>query len=161
MTPLVAWGAGIQKAKLTKVMTPQQDYTLRWDLNSVLRRDVNQADITPLISALVGTPFSMNSVGVLPVEYLDTSDAYKAEALFANALQIIEQLRVKEKHKLESTLPMMARPYSELTSSQEAVKIHRVRSLIADREYALAIESSRELIELALSGLSYYQTYDR
>ena len=41
-------------------------YSLPWDLNNVYRRDVEQADITALMSALIGIDWPINSVGVLP-----------------------------------------------------------------------------------------------
>lgn len=55
--------------------------------------DVNQADITPLISSLIGIPVPMNSFGRLPKVYMNTTEKYRAEALFGNALQLSEQYK--------------------------------------------------------------------
>ena len=56
----------------------------------------NRADISPLMSSLVGVPYPMNSVGVLPLPYLNNSGHYKALAAFGNAKQILASFLVKE-----------------------------------------------------------------
>lgn len=63
-TPLVAWGAGIRGP----VRTPQipDDYSAPWGLSHIVRHDVEQADVAALMSALLGTHWPVNSVGVFP-----------------------------------------------------------------------------------------------
>ncbi|XP_014665671.1 PREDICTED: GPI ethanolamine phosphate transferase 1-like [Priapulus caudatus] len=160
LTPLVAWGAGLRAAEKTTVTAPQDDYSSEWGLASVRRTDVNQADINPLMSSLIGVPFSMNSVGLLPLDYLEESDSFKAHALFTNALQVTEQLMVKEKQKLDMTFSVMARPFPLLPASEQSSRKDNVKNLLMEKEYEGAINAGRELINLALSGLDYYQTYD-
>ena len=99
-TPLVAWGAGIRKPlkseRGTKMSGHEDGFASDWDLEHVRRVDVSQADVAALMSYLVGTNFPVNSVGELPLEYIDADDAVKAKAIFANAKQILEQYNVKE-----------------------------------------------------------------
>jgi GPI ethanolamine phosphate transferase 1 len=42
------------------------DYSAPWEFSHVARRDVEQADVAALMSALLGTHWPVNSVGVLP-----------------------------------------------------------------------------------------------
>jgi phosphatidylinositol glycan class N len=42
------------------------DYSAAWELSHIVRRDVEQADVAALMSALIGTHWPVNSVGVLP-----------------------------------------------------------------------------------------------
>ena len=42
-----------------------------WGLSNVDRVDVHQADVCALMSALIGTPFPVNSHGIIPLEYID------------------------------------------------------------------------------------------
>jgi len=99
-TPLVAWGAGIRKPVKTekgiKMSGHEDGFASDWGLEHVRRVDVSQADVAALMSYLVGTDFPVNSVGELPLEYIDASDEVKAEAIFTNARQILEQYKVKE-----------------------------------------------------------------
>lgn len=67
-TPLIAWGAGIRGPILSPSSTHQipDEYTAPWDLSHIVRRDVEQADVAALMSALIGIHWPVNSVGVLP-----------------------------------------------------------------------------------------------
>jgi len=67
-TPLVAWGAGI-RGPIRDSTFPNQipdEYSPPWELSHIVRRDVEQADVAALMSALLGTHWPVNSVGVLP-----------------------------------------------------------------------------------------------
>uniref|UniRef100_A0A8C6MIT4 GPI ethanolamine phosphate transferase 1 n=1 Tax=Nothobranchius furzeri TaxID=105023 RepID=A0A8C6MIT4_NOTFU len=97
LTPLVVWGSGVSKAQ--RVTEPQlfegDDFLQDWKLEHIRRVDVNQADIAPLMASLVGLPIPVNSVGVLPLLYLNSSDKFKAESMYTNAIQVLEQFKVK------------------------------------------------------------------
>uniref|UniRef100_A0A8C8GHS5 GPI ethanolamine phosphate transferase 1 n=1 Tax=Oncorhynchus tshawytscha TaxID=74940 RepID=A0A8C8GHS5_ONCTS len=96
LTPLLVWGAGVHTAQ--RVTEPQKysdGYLQEWQLEGLRRVDVNQADIAPLMSSLIGVPIPLNSVGVLPLQYLNNSDQFKAESMYSNAIQILEQFKVK------------------------------------------------------------------
>jgi len=54
LTPLVAWGAGIKGPVLKSDSKGVDEETMQWGLSHLQRMDVNQADIAPLMSSLVG-----------------------------------------------------------------------------------------------------------
>uniref|UniRef100_A0A8C7QHR4 GPI ethanolamine phosphate transferase 1 n=1 Tax=Oncorhynchus mykiss TaxID=8022 RepID=A0A8C7QHR4_ONCMY len=112
LTPLLVWGAGVHTAQ--RVTEPQKysdGYLQEWQLEGLRRVDVNQADIAPLMSSLIGVPIPLNSVGVLPLQYLNNSDQFKAESMYSNAIQILEQFKVKMAQKKETTLSFLFTPY--------------------------------------------------
>uniref|UniRef100_A0A8C6MLI3 GPI ethanolamine phosphate transferase 1 n=1 Tax=Nothobranchius furzeri TaxID=105023 RepID=A0A8C6MLI3_NOTFU len=113
LTPLVVWGSGVSKAQ--RVTEPQlfegDDFLQDWKLEHIRRVDVNQADIAPLMASLVGLPIPVNSVGVLPLLYLNSSDKFKAESMYTNAIQVLEQFKVKMRQKEETTLSFFFTPY--------------------------------------------------
>ncbi|KAI5620050.1 GPI ethanolamine phosphate transferase 1 [Silurus asotus] len=131
LTPLVAWGAGIQRAQRTfSSQNYDDDYIRDWGLETYRRMDVNQADIAPLMSSLIGVPIPLNSVGVLPLDYLNNSRHFKAESI-------------------------------PLTDSQMFEFMSHTRSLIQKGHFDEAIHECEVLINRAMEGLSYYHTYDR
>uniref|UniRef100_A0A452QM88 GPI ethanolamine phosphate transferase 1 n=1 Tax=Ursus americanus TaxID=9643 RepID=A0A452QM88_URSAM len=143
LTPFVTWGAGIKY--------PQKVSAQKFD----------DADVAPLMASLIGVPFPLNSVGILPVDYLNNTDLFKAESMFTNAMQILEQFKVKMTQKKEATLPVFFTPFKLLSESKQLNILRKARSYIKQRKYDEAVSLCKELIHLALKGLSYYHTYDR
>jgi phosphatidylinositol glycan class N len=54
LTPLVAWGAGLNKPDMTELNGYNDELSEQWGLHGVKRCDVSQADIAPLMSSLIG-----------------------------------------------------------------------------------------------------------
>ncbi|XP_077348180.1 GPI ethanolamine phosphate transferase 1 [Lithobates pipiens] len=159
LTPLVAWGAGIHYPRQNQL---QHDVLSKeWNLESFQRIDVNQADVAPLMTALIGVPYPLNSVGILPVEYLNSSSHFKAESMLTNALQILEQFKVKMAQKKETTLSFLFSPFSLLSESKQLDILRKTRSYIQGGNYKEAMDLCKTLMDLALRGLTYYHTYDR
>ncbi|KAK5850182.1 hypothetical protein PBY51_014451 [Eleginops maclovinus] len=162
LTPLVAWGAGVKNAhKITAAQSYNDGYLQDWKLEHLRRVDVNQADIAPLMASLIGVPFPVNSVGVLPLLYLNNSAQFKAESMYTNAIQVLEQYKMKMAQKKETTLSFLFTPYQLLTESKQAEFFHKARILIQLEKYDDVISLCRSLISNALEGLVYYHTYDR
>uniref|UniRef100_A0A6B2KXJ3 GPI ethanolamine phosphate transferase 1 n=1 Tax=Arcella intermedia TaxID=1963864 RepID=A0A6B2KXJ3_9EUKA len=167
-TPLLTWGAGI-RGPLSAV--PSRSYedihrkpwTIEspqpWKVNNIRRVDVEQADIAPLMSSLVGIAFPMNSVGVLPIQFLSGDDKWKAENLVSNAKQIFSQVQRKTELLKERTfffkeynLLSLKHAVEEISDMDSALKIHQ-NKYVQQRAW--------QLIQLSLEALYFYQTYDR
>lgn len=162
LTPLVAWGAGIagpekeNEKQFRSIASPES-----WQMNGLLRKDVSQADLVPLMATLIGIPIPMNSVGILPLSYLNVSFAFKAHSMLTNAKQIIEQLSVKESRVKRSTLEFLYRPYEPLRPSKQILAIREIEDDIQLGDYNKAVSKAHVLIKTAAEGLRYYEKYDR
>ncbi|XP_007933733.2 GPI ethanolamine phosphate transferase 1 [Orycteropus afer afer] len=140
-----------------------------WDLEKTFYSDfpeklfnlINHADIAPLMASLIGVPFPLNSVGILPVDYLNNTDLFKAESMLTNAVQILEQFKVKMTQKKEVTLPFLFIPFKLLSNSRQLNSLRKARSYIKQGKHDDVISLCKELMHLALKGLTYYHTYDR
>ncbi|XP_073188338.1 GPI ethanolamine phosphate transferase 1 isoform X1 [Lepidochelys kempii] len=188
LTPLIAWGAGVNYPQKVTSQFFEDEFLKEWKLENWKRLDVNQADIAPLMASLIGVPFPLNSVGILPLDYLNNSAHFKAESMFTNAVQILEQFKIKMTQKKETTLSFLFVPFHSqmlwrtdvttlhchhnlsgvcmprlrLLSDTEQINILRkARSYIHQEKYHEAVSLCKTLISLALEGLSYYHTYDR
>ncbi|XP_070798665.1 GPI ethanolamine phosphate transferase 1 [Pituophis catenifer annectens] len=161
LTPLIAWGAGIKHPQTVISQQYEDTFLKEWKLEMWRRQDVNQADIAPLMASLIGVPFPLNSVGVLPLEYLNNTAHFKAESMLTNAVQILEQFKVKMAQKKKTTLSFLFSPFKSFSESEQIDILRKTRIFIQHEKYEEAISLCRKLINLALDGLSYYHTYDR
>ncbi|XP_025742517.1 GPI ethanolamine phosphate transferase 1 isoform X3 [Callorhinus ursinus] len=161
LTPFVSWGAGIKYPQKVSAQKFDDAFLKEWKLENWKRQDIHQADVAPLMASLIGVPFPLNSVGILPIDYLNNTDLFKAESMFTNAMQILEQFKVKMTQKKEVTLPFFFTPFKLLSESKQLNIVRKARSYIKQRKYDEAVSLCKELIHLALKGLSYYHTYDR
>lgn len=141
------------------------EYSSDWNLDHVRRNDVEQADVAALMAYLAGLEFPANSVGELPLDYVDASLEEKARASLLNVRGVLEMYRVKEEKKSASQLRF--RPFQPLSgtgSSAEGLAAERrvadINRLIDTGRYEEAIEEAAALFKIALSGLRYLQTYD-
>ncbi|KAI9457067.1 alkaline phosphatase-like protein [Russula earlei] len=172
-TPLVAWGAGIRGPIKNLASHPMpDDFSAPWELSHIVRRDVEQADVAALMSALLGTHWPVNSVGVLPdVDphkdgYLSMrgGDREIAEAAVVNAKVVLEHYRMK--HELRKAHAILYRPYEFLDHSSTleypgSQRISFIEGLIASGYFKEARHHSYKLIKATLGGLRYLETYDR
>jgi hypothetical protein len=65
-TPLIAWGKGVRGPLADSIPSSHDAYSSSWGLTNLYRRDVEQADIAPIMASLLGINWPVNSVGVLP-----------------------------------------------------------------------------------------------
>lgn len=164
-TPLVAWGAGINKP--VRNSNPIFDnYTQNWGLHDIKRNDVKQADITSLMSYLIGTNYPANSVGELPLSFINADEHTKLHALYQNALTILEQYYVKETEVIASQFTYKVFPdFIEKSPEQYLNEIQTLLDQITDgtkdaKLISEAIELTEQLMKTSLAGLQYLTTYN-
>ncbi|XP_043704890.1 GPI ethanolamine phosphate transferase 1 isoform X1 [Telopea speciosissima] len=168
-TPLVAWGAGVKHPKrMVHHSHPDDGFRfvdehmhdmptpMGWGLTGLERVDVNQADIAPLMSTLLGLPCPVNSVGNLPMDYMNLSEEDEVEAALANTKQILNQFLRKSHIKQSHSLYF--KPFKPLENYSSVLE--RIEDLISRKNYEDAMKLSQNLRSLSLEGLHYFQTYD-
>ncbi|KAJ5473703.1 hypothetical protein N7475_003269 [Penicillium sp. IBT 31633x] len=163
-TPLVVWGSGVAHPQLSDSGTAaghEDGFSADWGFDQVRRHDVAQADVAALMAYLVGLDFPVNSVGQLPLNYINASPKEKALAALANAQGVLEMYRVKEEQKRQAVIRYV--PYEPLSGYHENSiegRLARIEALISNGDHEEAIAVSAELLRVALEGLRYLQTYD-
>ncbi|PSN33315.1 hypothetical protein C0J52_21235 [Blattella germanica] len=91
--PLVAWGAGIHKPRQNK--GAENSSPSSWLLSDIARLDTESITIAPLLASLMGIPIPVNSMGVLPHDFLDVSEHHLSCMMISNTLQIYANFRRK------------------------------------------------------------------
>ncbi|KAI0668974.1 PigN-domain-containing protein [Trametes maxima] len=172
-TPLIAWGKGVRGPLPDTIPSSHDDYSASWELSHLARRDVEQADVAALMSSLIGVHWPVNSVGVLPdvdptkPGYLLPREGEKsqAEGALVNAQVVLEHYRIKHENKKAHSL--FYRQYHYLATAEDSgdlpgeSELDIIEHLIEQGDYFQARQQAKVLIEHALEGLRYLQTYDR
>ncbi|KAF8518146.1 Phosphatidylinositolglycan class N-domain-containing protein [Hysterangium stoloniferum] len=162
-TPLIAWGSGIRGPKQSTSGSP----SFAWNL-TLQAQDVSQADIAPLMTTLIGRPFPVNSVGVLPDVYGEGilspagGEEARARAAVVNAKVILEQYRVK--HTIKSSHALSYKPFPLLkteSSDPGSSELENLDYLLTQKLWSETRHAAAGLIDTTLKGLRYLQTYDR
>ena len=166
MTPLLAWGAGLgwpQKVALgaEKVGAGMDSWSEKWGLSHLTRCDVNQADIAPLISVLIGRPIPLNNEGVLPISCLHDDPKLHAHGLFANAKQLCEQVMVKHDHISQTSFRVFLRPYQSLNTERITEWTADITRALNEGHYATALQDLHHLVHQAQEAITYYNKYHR
>ncbi|KAK1142291.1 Glycosyl phosphatidyl inositol anchor synthesis [Aspergillus melleus] len=163
-TPLVAWGSGVASPRYTQdgFSSGHEDgVSSEYGLDEIQRHDVAQADVAALMAYLVGLDFPTNSVGQLPLDYLDASPKDKALASLANTQEVLEMYRVKEEQKRASVLRYVQfEPLADDGETSVEDYLEQIKALNANGLYQESIDLSSSLLVTALEGLRYLQTYD-
>ncbi|KAG0688667.1 Glycosyl phosphatidyl inositol anchor synthesis [Pichia californica] len=169
-TPLICWGKGCNKP--VKIDPKDNEFLndkfenedmSNWDLDNIKRHDVKQADIASLMSYLIGSNYPMNSVGELPIEFIDDSEINKIKGLYQNSLTLLEQYIVKLHEVKENQFNFKEFNKFEIKSIDNYMKdIEKVIELMnnnidLESEAILLIEEFNSII---LEGLDYLQKYN-
>ncbi|CAH8502081.1 unnamed protein product [Schistosoma guineensis] len=167
VTPLLIWGSGIVgpveiETNVNDLSEDKIDmYGLPVHNYGRLRREIQQADLCPLMASLLGIPIPVNSIGQVPVEFLKIPEYDKAKLTRANWLQIYGQLKIKYSEKKKSHFSILFREFPSLKMSDINNMENVCESLISSGKYHEAIQKYKHLTSLALNGLNYYHKYDR
>ncbi|CAH2055360.1 unnamed protein product [Thlaspi arvense] len=179
-TPLVAWGAGIKYPKPATGNSHSDSVTrfvdkhahdmptpYDWGLNRVERVDVNQADIAPLMSTLLGLPCPVNSVGNLPLGYMKLNEK-KSKLCLPIPNKYLISFFVNHHHlcpfvsftksDIKRSNSLFFKPFKPLVDHSSSLS--QIDELISSKHYEAAMKLAVDLRNLSLEGLHYFQTYD-
>lgn len=162
-TPLIAWGSGVAKpVKVKNGIAPghEDGFSSDWGFDGIQRHDVAQADVAALMAYLTNLDYPVNSVGELPLSFLDASPKDKAEALFVNARGILEMYYVKEQQKKDAVIRYQPYPGFAGTDKSPESRLLVIANLIKTGNQDNAIRECDAFIKLTLQGIRYLQTYD-
>ncbi|MFH4980136.1 hypothetical protein AB6A40_006845 [Gnathostoma spinigerum] len=141
LVPFVVWGSGIK--------------------SSFAKEQIDQVDIAPLISALLGVAMPMNSVGILPLSLLRANPKYQFQSSYSNFKQILQQFKAKREEKKMRSLPLMFKEYPQLTPEILKSVEREIFRLVELRRYEAAANVCLDWMPKVRSGLLYFHRYER
>lgn len=120
---------------------------------------VEQAQIAPLMSSLIGQSPPVNNFGKLPLDLLNVSLAYQAESLSINAFQILSQYQMLINDFESGYFSSMLPTFDSLTKEKISRFNQEVNHHLKNENFAKVIAISEETIEKSLEGIEYFHTY--
>lgn len=136
LTPLLVWGSGIRSSRHTNV-------------------HIEQADLCPLMSYLLGLDYSINSVGRLPIDYLYPIDEDLLQSYLQNARQLLEQV-----HKQHDILEKRLLIFKKFPLNEEEF-FHKMQNVQGYMNlYQIRDDIKNFMQQIALAS-HYYHTYRR
>ncbi|KAG7528585.1 hypothetical protein FFLO_06071 [Filobasidium floriforme] len=161
-TPYITWGSGIRSPLTDSVPSSHDQVSQPWGFNGLLRRDVDQVDLTMLMAALVGGNWPKNSVGILPEDLLQPAvgvERTRARLMLGNAKSVLEQFDTKQKRTAARKLNF--RPFTSMLDVYGEDPVLSIIQQLDAGDYKNATETARQIAGMALDGLAYYDTYEQ
>ncbi|XP_034652400.1 GPI ethanolamine phosphate transferase 1-like [Drosophila subobscura] len=157
-TPFMLWGAGVSRTATT---VGNRKFVANDEGVQLPLHELEQAQLTPLMSALIGLPPPMNNFGILPTGYMAVSEEYEAMAAHSNALQLLAQYeKLLEQHR-KGLFADILNNFDELSQAEIDAYKQLIVKLHTKRAYAKSLARSNVVMELALKGIDYYHGYYR
>ncbi|BFG05920.1 GPI ethanolamine phosphate transferase 1 [Drosophila madeirensis] len=157
-TPFMLWGAGVSRTATT---VGTRKFVANDEGVQLPLHELEQAQLTPLMSALIGLPPPMNNFGMLPTGYMAVSEEYEAMAAHSNALQLLAQYeKLLEQHR-KGLFADILNNFDELSQAEIDAYKQLIVKLHTKRAYAKSLARSNVVMELALKGIDYYHGYYR
>lgn len=141
LIPFVVWGSGVQV--------------------SSFKKEISQVDTSPLISALLGMPFPMNNVGVVPLNLIKASPKYHFQLSYANLKQMLEQFLIKREEKRSHSFSLMFREFPGLNLEILSNIEKEIKRLTELRRFDAAALTCLQWIPQVRAGLLYFHRYER
>jgi len=149
-TPLFMWGAGVKRDEIDA----EANFPEKPNISQV-----DQTQLAPLMSSLIGLPPPKNNLALMPVGYLNVSDEYQAVALHLNVLQLLSQAEIligrHEKAIFYKWLPKFKELHIGVID-QYAAQFDILKS---EGNLTDAMEFCKEYGKLAKKCLAYYNQY--
>ncbi|SPP73615.1 GPI ethanolamine phosphate transferase 1-like [Drosophila guanche] len=157
-TPFMLWGAGVSRTAST---VGTRKFVANDEGVQLPLHELEQAQLTPLMSALIGLPPPMNNFGILPTGYMAVSEEYEAMAAHSNALQLLAQYeKLLEQHR-KGLFADILNNFDELSQAEIDAYKQLIVKLHSKRAYAKSLTRSNVVMELTLKGIDYYHGYYR
>ncbi|XP_017119034.1 GPI ethanolamine phosphate transferase 1 [Drosophila elegans] len=154
-TPFFLWGAGINR--LAKNASSSLGVNNSGGLPQVPKLD--QIQLAPLMSALIGLPPPVNNLAELPLDYMKVSREYERKAMHLNALQLLTQAKTIIRHHEMGVFQKWLPTAKDLDLQRIAYYQNQMKRLGDMGWRGKAMETSLLAIKVAQKTLKFFHGY--
>ncbi|XP_034485906.1 GPI ethanolamine phosphate transferase 1 isoform X2 [Drosophila innubila] len=155
-TPFFLWGAGVSNTK----SSPGRTFVANKEMKRLPLSIMEQIQLTPLMSTLVGLPPPVNNRGQMPSGVLNASDRYESHAVFTNALQLVDLAKHRLQHH-ERGLLASCMPSHWMNLQQLDKFVYSGNLLWHQRRFLTLNEYSSNMMPVLMQCIEYYESYYR
>uniref|UniRef100_A0AAG5CYL7 GPI ethanolamine phosphate transferase 1 n=1 Tax=Anopheles atroparvus TaxID=41427 RepID=A0AAG5CYL7_ANOAO len=158
-TPFLAWGAGFSHWKASDPRGLDERDVLALDGNRIPVHQINQADVAPLMAAVLGISVPKNSFGKLPRSLLNVSEEYAAWAIRNNADQLLQQYYRWQSETEGKMLQWLTT--ARQTNFKDSINrlMAQITAALAKQAYMEVQNLTETLMDVTLEGIQYFQSY--
>uniref|UniRef100_A0A6P4E9R1 GPI ethanolamine phosphate transferase 1 n=1 Tax=Drosophila rhopaloa TaxID=1041015 RepID=A0A6P4E9R1_DRORH len=149
-TPLFMWGAGVTR----EVVDSEGNFPGKSHISQL-----DQTQLAPLMSALIGLPPPMNNLALMPVGYLNVSAEYEVMALHLNVLQLLSQAKILIQQHESAIFYKWLPKFKDLDLDQIDQYSGKLNALKAKGNVKEAMETCQDFGKLAQKCLANYHNY--
>ncbi|XP_017052570.1 GPI ethanolamine phosphate transferase 1 [Drosophila ficusphila] len=154
-TPFFLWGAGVNRV----APDPGQNFTANDEGLILPLYQVEQTQLAPLMSALIGLPPPMNNMALMPQGFMNTSLLYELSAFHLNAMQLLAQAKILINRHEEGILYPLLPKFETLDSADIDQYSLTIKYKVAQGHLRDALKISRKIAKEAQRCLEYYHSY--
>ncbi|EDW98048.1 GPI ethanolamine phosphate transferase 1 [Drosophila yakuba] len=154
-TPFILWGAGVKRL----APDPVQNFTASENGPTLPLYQLEQTQLAPLMSALIGLPPPMNNMALMPLGFLNTSVQYELQALHLNTMQLLAQARILIKRHEDGIMYQCLPKFESLGTAEIENYPQRMKYLVAQEHYDQAFKVSQQIAKVAQQCMEYYHGY--
>ncbi|KAH8316065.1 hypothetical protein KR074_011207 [Drosophila pseudoananassae] len=154
-TPFILWGSGVNP------LAPNagKNFTANEEGLTLPLHYIDQIQLAPLMSALIGLAPPMNNMALLPRDFLNASAKYKFHALHLNVLQLLKQAKILIRRHEDSIFYNYLPKFDDLTSQKIDDYADAVKTLLVEENIGKATVLSQMTGKLAQQCMEYYHSY--
>ncbi|XP_017101995.2 GPI ethanolamine phosphate transferase 1 [Drosophila bipectinata] len=154
-TPFILWGSGASPLAPNAV----KNFTANEEGLVLPLHYIDQIQLAPLMSALIGLAPPMNNMALLPRDFLNASAEYKFHALHLNVLQLLNQAKILIRRHEDSIFYNFLPKFDDLTSQKIDDYTDAVKTLLVGGHIGKATVLSQVTGKQAQKCMEYYHSY--
>ncbi|XP_017035158.1 GPI ethanolamine phosphate transferase 1 [Drosophila kikkawai] len=154
-TPFILWGSGVNR----KAPETGQHFIVNDEGRELPLYELQQTQLAPLMSAIIGLPPPKNNMALLPLGFVDATVQYELQAMHLNTMQLLAQASILLTRHESGVFSKFMPSYEYLDFEGIHQYSLKMLGLVNRQRYEQALMMSQKMAKQALQCLEYYHTY--
>ncbi|KAH8243458.1 hypothetical protein KR032_007508 [Drosophila birchii] len=154
-TPFILWGSGVNR----NALGIGQFFTVNDEGRQLPLYELQQTQLAPLMSALIGLPPPKNNMAVLPLGFINATIQYELQAMHLNTMQLLAQASILIRRHESGLLSQFLIGYNNLSPEDIHQYSLKMLGLVKRQQFEQALMMSNKMAKQAVQCLEFYHAY--